>query len=112
MSAEMPMPSRNTRHNYAVRGMGSVQFLHLPCEAAPGQCWKWVCPQLAKLTVPGFGVTMGDTFRIDRCIDGEKPATRNVEIGKLYRTCEVTFVGNRNVDANVPDATGLLEYSF
>jgi hypothetical protein len=77
-----------------------------------GQYWRWVCPQVENLTVPGFGVTMGDTFRIDRCINGEEPDTRNPEFGKPYRTCEVTFVGNRNLDATVPDTTGLLEYSF
>jgi hypothetical protein len=109
---EEATPTRVKVHNYAVRGMGSVQFLHLPCPAAHGQFWKWVCPQDANVSVPGFGLTMGDTFRIDRCIDGPEPDREKHEFGKTYRTCEVTFVGNRNSDPEVPDATGLLEYSF
>src|ERR1700723_3060774 len=103
MNSEKATPPANKVHNYAVRGMGSVRFLHLPYPAVPGQNWTWFCPQDANLTVPGFGVTMGDTFRIDRCIDGEEPDPREPECGKLHRSCEVTFVGNKNLDPKVPE---------
>jgi hypothetical protein len=112
MTSDKATPTTTETHHYAVRGMGSIQFLRLPCPAAPGQYWRWVCPQNANLTVPGFGVTMGDTFRIDRCIDGDEPDPEKPEYGKFYRTCDVTFVGNRNSDPAIPDATGLLEYLF
>ena len=111
-SSENATPTKAKIHNYVVRGMGSLQFLQLSHPAACGQVWRWVCPQNANLSVPGFGLGMGDTFRIDRCIDGDEPDPKEQNLGKLYRTCEVTFVGNRNSDSAVPDATGLLVYSF
>jgi hypothetical protein len=105
-------PGTKKFHNYAVCGMGSVQFLRLPYPAAPGQYWRWDCPQNARLRVPGFGVTIGDTFRIDRCIDGDEPDPEMPEFARSFRTCEVTLVGNKNSDPMVPDATGILEYSL
>lgn len=99
-------------HYYAVRGMGAVDLLHLPYPAEVGQHWKWVCDQVPDLFVPGMNIRMGDTFRVDRCVDGEEPDPSKLDFSKRYRTCFVTLVGNKNSDSAVPDATGLLDYSL
>lgn len=106
------MADEKQTYRYLVHGMGSVQMITLSCPIAVGQYWTWVCEQNPTLEVPGFGVTMGDTFRVDSWKDGEEPpADLNMQdLSRRYRTCIVSFAGNKNLDSSVPNATGLIEY--